>query len=150
MDLIIKRMPCERMEEALQLLRDVFFGEQNIPVELHPLPEHMKPVWWIALNGKEMVGVACGWIENGEWHWGRFAVPPRFRGSGIGKKLAVFSIREIFELGAEAIHIEARDVTVGILQKLGGKITGTPMDFHGDPVTPMILTKQNFTDRADA
>jgi predicted GNAT family N-acyltransferase len=150
MDLIIQRMPHERMEEALQLLRDVFFGEQNIPVELHPLPEHKKPVWWIALSDTEMVGVACGWIENGEWHWGRFAVPPRLRGSGIGKKLAVFSIREIFELGAEAIHIEARDVTVGILQKLGGKITGAPTDFHGDPVTPMILTKQDFTDRSDA
>lgn len=150
MDLIIKSMPRERMDEALRLLRDVFYGEQNIPVELHPLPDHMKPVWWIALNGKEMVGVACGWIDQGEWHWGRFAVPPRLRGFGIGKKLAAFSIHEIFELGAETIHIEARDVTVGILQKLGGKIIGAPTDFHGDPVTPMILTKQDFTDRADA
>lgn len=94
--MIIERMPRERMEEALQLLRAVFYGEQNIPVELHRLPEHMKPVWWYARCGQEMVGVACGWLENGVWHWGRFAVPPRLRGAGIGKKLAAYSIAEIF------------------------------------------------------
>jgi len=144
MDLIITRMPPDRMEEALRLLRDVFYGEQNIPVELHPLPYHMRPVWWVALSGTEMVGVACGWVEQDEWHWGRFAVPPRLRGSGIGKKLAAFSIREIFAMGAETIHIEAREVTVGILQKLGGKIIGAPTDFHGDPVTPMVMMKRDF------
>ena len=47
-------------------------------------------------------------------------------------------------MGAETIHIEAREVTVGILQKLGGKIIGAPTDFHGDPVTPMVMMKRDF------
>ena len=144
MDIIIERLPDDRMDEALQLLRDVFYGEQNIPVELHPLPEQRKPVWWFAHIDSQMVGVVAGWTVDGEWHWGRFAVPRKLRGTGIGKKLATFSIREIFGLGAEEIYIEARDVTVGILQKLGGRILGEPMDFHGDPVTPMVLKKIDF------
>jgi len=133
------------MEEALALIEEVFANEQNIPVELHNLKEELRPNWWCAKIGSEIVGVVAGWNEKDEWHWGRFAVKKTLRGQGIGKKLAVFSLNEIFNLGAEKIYIEARDVTVGILKKLGGKVVGEPMIFYGEPVTPMTLEKHEFT-----
>jgi hypothetical protein len=40
--------------------------------------------------------------------------------------------------------MEARDVSVGILKKLGGKVTGEPINFYGDSVTPMILKRDDF------
>ncbi len=144
MDVVVERMPRERKEEALRLLKEVFTGEQNIPAELHDINEDLKPVWWYARIDTEMVGVAAGWIEKDQWHWGRFAVDKKLRGMGIGKKLAVFTLGEIFSLGADKIYIEARDITVGILKKLGGKVVGEPVDFFGDSVTPMILEKQDF------
>lgn len=144
MELIIERLPLNHMEEALILLKEVFTYEQNIPVELHNIREDLKPIWWCAKINSEIVGIVAGWIEKDEWHWGRFAVIKRLRGLGIGKKLAVFSLNEIFNLGAEKISIEARDVTVGILKKLGGKVVGEPINFYGESVTPMILKKHDF------
>lgn len=144
MEYKIGRLPTEFMEKALVLLRDVFAYEQNIPVELHNIKEDLKPIWWCAKSDFEIAGIAAGWIENGEWHWGRFAVDKRLRGLGIGKKLAVFSLSEIFSLGAGKIVINARDITVGIINKFGGRVTGEPTDFYGSSVTPMVLEKSKF------
>jgi len=143
-EIIVEKLPMNNMEEAFILLKEVFAYEQNIPVELHNIKEELKPIWWCVKIDSEIVGIAAGWIEKDEWHWGRFAVKKRLRGLGIGKKLALFSLNEIFNLGAEKIIIEARDITVGILKKLGGKIAGEPTDFYGSPVTPMILEKHDF------
>lgn len=134
MEYKIGRLPTEFMEKALVLLRDVFAYEQNIPVELHNIKEDLKPIWWCAKSDFEIAGIAAGWIENGEWHWGRFAVDKRLRGLGIGKKLAVFSLSEIFSLGAGKIVINARDITVGIINKFGGRVTGEP-----SPLNPSML-----------
>lgn len=144
MGFIIERLPMNYMEEALILLREVFTNEQNIPVELHNIEEDLKPVWWCAKIDSEIVGIAAGWIEKDGWHWGRFAVNKRLRGLGIGKKLAIFSLNEIFNLGAEKISVEARDITVDLLKKLGGKVAGEPINFYGDFVTPIILKKHDF------
>lgn len=146
MELIIERLPINCMEKALVLLSDIFTFEQSIPAELHNISENLKPIWWYAEIDSEIVGIAAGWIEKDEWHWGRFAINKRLRGLGIGKKLAIFSLNEIFNLGAETISIEARDITVNLLEKLGGKAVGKPIDFYEGSVTPMILTKYDFLD----
>ena len=144
MELTIERLPINYKEEAFILLKEVFSYEQNIPAELHDIKEELKPIWWCARIDSEVVGIAAGWIEKDEGHWGRFAVNKRWRGLGIGKKLAIFSLNDIFNLGADKIFIEARDVTIGILKKLGGKVAGEPKIFYGDSITPMILKKHEF------
>lgn len=144
MGFIIERLPINYMEKALILLEEVFTYEQNIPVELHNINEDLKPIWWYAKFDSEIIGIVASWIEKDEWHWGRFAINKRLRGLDIGKKLAIFSLNEIFNLGAEKISIEARDVTVGILKKLGGKVVREPINFYGDSVTYMILKKHDF------
>ncbi|QOX64253.1 GNAT family N-acetyltransferase [Anoxybacterium hadale] len=144
MGLTIERLQEVDMGTALTLLEDVFAGEQNIPVTLNSIPEEREPIWWYVENDSEMVGVIAGWKENDTWHLGRFAVDSRLRGLGIGKKLMKFALGEIFKLGAERIYTEARDVSVSILIKLGGKVIGEPFDFYGEPVTPMIIEKQAF------
>jgi len=144
MEFTLERLPVNDMEKAFILLKEVFSCEQNIPEELLDIKKDLKPIWWCAKIDSEIVGIAAGWIEKDEWHWGRFAVKKRLRGLGIGKKLAIFSLNDIFNLGADKIFIEARDVTIGILKKLGGKVVGETKDFYGDPITPMILKKHEF------
>ena len=144
MGLKIQRLPINCLEDALILATEIFAYEQNIPEELINVSEGLSPIWWSAKQDAEIIGVAASWIDNDEWHWGRFAIDLSLRGLGIGKKLAIFSLRETFNLGAEKISVEARDVTVGILQRLGGKIAGEPEDFYGDSVTPMTIMKYNF------
>lgn len=144
MELIIERLPVNYMEDAITLATEVFAYEQSIPEELINIGEDLKPIWWCARIDDEIIGIAASWVEKNKWHWGRFAVNKRLRGLGIGKKLAVFSLSEIFNIGAEEIYVEARDVTVGILRQLGCKVVGEPINFYGEPVTPITIMKCDF------
>ncbi len=144
MEYSIEILPKHLMASAQNLLKEVFEGEQGIPARLHVPDAAKQPVWWCIRSGFQVVGVAAGWVEENGWHWGRFAVDKSLRGRGLGKKLAVFSLGEIFSLGAKQINIDARDITVGIIKNLGGTVTGEPMLFYEDLVTPMLLTKAGF------
>lgn len=142
--IILEKVTSNYMEDVIKLATEVFTNEQRIPENLIPLNEDLKPIWWCARIDEVIIGISASWKENDEWHWGRYAVDKRLRGKGIGKKLAMFSISEIFDLGAEEIYGEARDITVKMLSKLGCEMTGEPVNFYGDSVTPIIIKKSDF------
>lgn len=144
MELIIERLPLNELGDALELATKVFSHEQSIPEKLLNISKDLNPIWWCARIDMEIIGISASWIEKNEWHWGRFAINTRLRGLGIGKQMAIFSLSETFNMGAEEISVEARDVTVGIIEKLGGKVTGKPIKFFGGTITPMTITKSNF------
>ncbi len=125
----------------------MFTDEQNIPSELVPVNEDLKPIWWCARVGEDIIGVTAAWSEKNKWHWGRFAVDKRVRGVGIGNKIAMFSLHEIFNIGADEIFIEARDITLRMLEKLGCEVVGEAENFYGDSVTPIIVKKYSFMDK---
>lgn len=138
------RISPNYLKDAIKLATEVFTYEQSIPEELVPIKEGLKPTWWCAKIGEDIIGIAASWIEEGEWHWGRFAVDKRFRGLGIGKRIVIFSINETFNLGAEKIFIEAKNITVKILEQFGGNVVGEAIEFYGEPVTPIIIEKSSF------
>ena len=134
----------EYFDATMELLMQTFSVEQNIPGHLVPIPQSKTPQYWCAMVGGDVIGAAAAWQDSGEWHWGRFAVCKNFRGLGIGKIMAFKSITALFSGVTDKIVIEARDIAVGIIKKLGGEQTGAPFDFYGAPVTPMELQKENF------
>lgn len=142
--ILIERISENYMEDAIKLATEVFTNEQGITAELVPVNEALKPIWWCARVGEDIIGVTAAWIEKDKWHWGRFAVDKRLRGLGIGQKIATFSLKEIFSFYDEEIYIEARDVTVNMLMKFGCKVIGEAEDFYGEPVTPITLNESNF------
>lgn len=131
-------------DAAMELEIQTFSIEQNIPSRLVPLSKSKRPKWWCARVGQDVIGAVASWEDSGQWHWGRFAVDKNFRGLGIGKSMAVESITALFTRETDKIIIEARDIAVKIIRKLGGKQTSPPFDFFGDPVTPMELEKEAF------
>ena len=144
-----KRLRIEPLRDAyfdaaVELIVQIFSGEQNIPSHLVPISKRKSPQWWCARVGEDIIGAAAAWKASGQWHWGRFAIDKNFRGLGIGKSLAIESITALFTGVTDQITIEARDATVGIIKKLGGKQTNPPFDFFGAPVTPMELEKKAF------
>ncbi|AVP62374.1 MULTISPECIES: bifunctional helix-turn-helix transcriptional regulator/GNAT family N-acetyltransferase [Clostridium] len=143
----IERLSSNYIEDAIKLTTEIFTYEQGIPEELIPINEDLKPIWWCARVGEDIIGVVACWQENNQWHWGRFAVDKRLRGLGIGKKMAIFSLNEMFNLDVKEVFIEARDVTVTILKQLGCEILGKPIDFYGEPVTPVIIKKRDFINK---
>jgi DNA-binding MarR family transcriptional regulator/predicted GNAT family N-acyltransferase len=135
----MEKVSSNYMKDAIKLATEVFNREQNIPEKLIPVNEDLKPIWWCARVGEDIIGVAASWKENDKWHWGRYAIDKRLRGIGIGKKLAIFSLNEIFNLGADEIFIEARYITLKMLEKFGCEVTGEAQDFYGDSVTPITI-----------
>ncbi|WP_238883774.1 GNAT family N-acetyltransferase [Clostridium sp. YIM B02551] len=143
----IEKVKQENMEEVIKLSIEVFKKEQHIPEELIPISEEFEPIWWCGKLNGEIVAVVASWKKEGEWHWGRYAVDKKLRGKGLGKKIALFSLNEVFNLGAEEIYIEARDITLKMLEKLGCEVIGNAEDFYGDRVTPIVLKKNKFIHR---
>lgn len=146
-DIKIERVLLDYMDDAIRIATEVFSYEQNIPKNLIPINEEFKPIWWCAKIGEDIIGVVAGWTENNQWHWGRFAIDRRLRGLGIGKKMAIFSLNEIFNLGVEKVFIEARDITVKMLEQLGSKVVGESIDFYGESVTPITIKKCDYVNR---
>lgn len=145
--ILIERISENYIKEAIELATEVFTNEQSIPEELVPVSENLKPIWWCARVGEDIIGVVSAWKEKDKWHWGRFAVDKRLRGMGIGQKLAIASLKEIFNSYTDEIYIEARDATLNMLMKFECKVIGEAEDFYGEPVTPIILSKNNFMKR---
>ncbi|PSL07209.1 GNAT family N-acetyltransferase [Cecembia rubra] len=144
-DLIIVQLSDAQMALAIELMEMVFSLEQNIPSSYLPV-KFLPQKSWGAFHKQKLIALATAWWEGNIWHWGRYAVAPDWRGKGIGKKLAEQSIKELLDDGVNEIHIDARDITVSLLSKLGAKIIGETFDFYGN-VTPMRLTNQDFVNR---
>lgn len=137
------------MDAAYGFLETVFSKEQHIPKELIPLSFEQQH-WWCFRNQNAIIGTVAAWNDNGVWHWGRLAVSSNHRGLGLGKQLALTSFRDLFNDGIEEITIDARDITVKLLQSLGGKVTGVTDTFFGIPITPMKIKRQDFFDSIDS
>lgn len=128
--------------DALLLMQKVFFEEQHIPVDYLPVKIFPQISWGI-FKGDTLIGLSIAWKEDDLWHWGRYAVHPQWRGKGLGKKLAQVSLSDLFQKGAQEVHIDARDVTLKLLLQYGAKVVGDTFDFYG-PVTPMRLMAVDF------
>lgn len=137
-----KTLNSDQQEKVLQLLVEVFQKEQGIPEHYLPVPFPIQQTYGV-FTGPTLVGVAVGWYDGQLWHWGRFAIHTSHRGKGLGKVLAAFSFRQLFDQGIDMFVIEARDITVNLLLGLGATVTGDPYDIFGK-VTPMELTQEAF------
>lgn len=131
-------------EALLSLLITVFHGEQGIPESSVVAIDQEETRWWGAYIGETLIGTACAWKEQEEYHWGRFCIHPDYRGQKIAGKLAEKSLHDLFASGKEVLVSEARDTTVHILKKMGAEITGPPVFFYGSNVTPMKICRENF------
>ena len=142
---IVFRRATERdISQILELQRRVFSGEQNIPAGEIPAFLAKKPQCWCAVCGGQIVGTAAAWKEGGSVHWGRFATDPDYRGRHIGRRIAQLSFDELFTQGIDEIYMEAREITAGMVCRMGGRIIGEPQPFYVGTVTPVTLRKEDY------
>ncbi|MDX5477190.1 MAG: GNAT family N-acetyltransferase [Cyclobacteriaceae bacterium] len=142
LSLNIEVLSDDHLIDALLLMQKVFFEEQQIPVDYLPVKIFPQISWGI-FNGDSLIGLSIAWKEEDLWHWGRYAVHPQWRGKGLGRKLAQVCLSDLFQQGAQEVHIDARNVTLKLLLQFGAKVVGDTFDFYG-PVTPMRLKAVDF------
>ena len=144
---VIREASDHDMTDIMDLITSVFNGEQEIPIELIPIPDELTPRWWCAEESGIITGCIALYKEHNDWHLGRFAVSPNRRGASLGSLLFETAVRDIFDSGIEVLCCEARDTTVHIILKHGGKITGEAIPFFKGNVTPMIISKDSFVEK---
>ena len=141
---VIRKATDQDMKDIMELIISVFNGEETIPTELIPIPDELTPRWWCADENGVITGSIALYQEHGEWHLGRFAVSPNRRGVSLGSRLFETAVQDIFQSGIEVLYCEARDTTVHIILKHGGKIIGEAVPFFKGNVTPMLISKDSF------
>lgn len=86
--------------------------------------------------GRGAVRGGCG-VAGGERDpLGPLVVLPAFRGRHIGSRLARFSFDDLFAMGVDRIHMDARETTVRIVCGMGRAVVGEPgrvLPGHRDP-----------------
>lgn len=145
-NITIRRANEKDLDQINALITNVFHGEQDIPIELIPVPEEMEPQWWCAEENGAILGAIVLYREKNEWHLGRFAVLPEKRNARIGSCLFEKAVQDIFSSEIQELYCEARDTTVHIIEKYGGKATGNAFPFFKGNVTPMVLSMNAFTE----
>lgn len=141
---VIRRAEAADMRPIMELVDEVFWKEQGIPRSLNPIPPEKRPQWWCVREGAEIVGTLAAYWEDGACRLGRLTVAPLRRRRRLGEGLLRFALGDLFAQDVPQISMEARPVTVGILQKLGAEAVGEPFPFYRGTVTPLLLTREAF------
>jgi predicted GNAT family N-acyltransferase len=104
---------------ALDLRREVFVGEQGVP--LHEELDHHDAgaLHLVAVRGGEVVGT-CRLVEAGDTvRLGRMAVAPAERGRGLAARLLAEADAQATGLGARRIALAAQLSATGVYERAG-------------------------------
>lgn len=143
-ELYIRKATVEDLVQIVAMQNAAFHGEQGIPEDSVENFSKKEPLCWCAFLGAEMVGTVAAWQEEGWTHVGRFVVDPAHRGHHIGKRLICAAFEDLFAEGAEELYMEARAVTVKLVESIGGKAVGETVPFFGGTITPMTLAREDY------
>lgn len=143
-EITIRKAAPSDLSAIVAMQNAAFHGEQGIPEDSVENFSKKEPLCWCAFLGAEMVGTVAAWQEEGRTHVGRFVVDPAHRGHHIGKRLICAAFEDLFAEGAEELYMEARAVTVKLVESIGGKAVGETVPFFGGTITPMTLAWEDY------
>ncbi|MCD7839792.1 MAG: GNAT family N-acetyltransferase [Erysipelotrichaceae bacterium] len=127
-----------------ELSGEIFESEQGIPKSLTHIDDDKNPQWWYVLDNESIIGTICAYFDNYECHIGRIAIVPFMRNRGIATKMIRHALEDLFSQGINTIYLEARDITVHMLEKIGGEVCGESFEFYGDTCTLVMIKKENY------
>lgn len=141
---IMRRARPDEKERILELVGNVFEIEQGIPRDMDDIPEEKFPQWWCIEVKDKLAGAIVSWEEPDGVHLGRFVIHPKYRHRHLGTHLLGSVIGSLFAQGYPEVRGDARDVTLQIILKMGGRIIGEPYEFYGSNCTPFVVEREAF------
>jgi predicted GNAT family N-acyltransferase len=122
LDLIIEVVDLNnpKYEQLLQIRKDVFVKEQKVPEELEIDKEHESVFYLASLDNVAMATGRYRKKADKYFKIERVATLPKYRGKGLGKKLMLQMLEDIFKNNKHAIpFLYSQDSAVDFYKKLG-------------------------------
>ena len=121
------------VDEALELRRRVYVGEQGVSLEadrdgLDPTAVHV-----VAVEGGRIVGTCRLVFEHGLARLGRMAVESDMRGRGLGAALLAEAESQARTAGAERIRLHAQLAARSLYERGGFQVQGVEFLEEGIP-----------------
>lgn len=118
---------------------DVFVHEQRCPYpEIDDIDARETTVHIRAVDGDELLGTARIFPAGGYMQFGRFALHPRARGTGLGADIMQAALELARRQGHPTVFLEAQSPLVGYYRGFGFEVCGEEFMDEGIPHTPMI------------
>jgi predicted GNAT family N-acyltransferase len=121
------------IDEALELRRRVFVGQQGVTLEadrdgLDPTALHV-----VAVDGERIVGT-CRLVFDGELaRLGRMAVENDYRGRGLGAEILAEAEQQARTAGSERIRLHAQIAARSLYERGGFEVQGHEFMEEGIP-----------------
>lgn len=146
----IRKIQQSEIPLVMKKIGDIFYLEQGIPKNLNYIDSQYHPQWWGAFQDSRLLGTVASYIENNLCHMGRITVEKELRGQHVGTALIVFALNELFKQDVPEVFLDAREITVHIILRLGGKIIGKEHPFYKGTCTPVSITKDEFLHKCES
>ena len=122
--MIIRRALPAEVDAAFDIRRRVFMAEQGISEadEFDGLDD--QAIHILAFVGDAPAGTTRLFINDGLGTIGRVAVLRENRGTGLGRELILYSMKELKSQGAHTAKLGAQVAAIGFYETLGFKVFG--------------------------
>ena len=129
-------------EEILDLRKEVFIAEKNVPVEEELDGKEKEHIHFGMYDGDALVAcLRAQSVGKGLIHIGRIAVRKDRRGQGMGKTLLEYLFAYAKENEFSAVELSAMDSAEGFYKKLGFVSEG---DYYPEAGIPHIYMKKEL------
>jgi predicted GNAT family N-acyltransferase len=119
------------IDQALELRRRVFCGEQGVSLEADRDGQDDEAIQVVCLRTGSVLGTCRVVVRGGLGRLGRMAVEPAVRGRGIGAELLVEAERAAREVGATRMRLHAQAAAVSLYVRGGYERVGEPFMEEG-------------------
>jgi predicted GNAT family N-acyltransferase len=121
------------VDEALELRRRVFVGQQGVTLEADRDGRDPEATHIVAVENRRVVGTCRLVFDDQLARLGRMAVEPERRGHGIGAALLARAEREARDAGAQRIRLHAQTAARSLYERGGFEAQGVEFMEEGIP-----------------
>ena len=117
----------KHLKQVLQLRKEIFVDEQEIPIELEMDGQDDKSIHAIALKDDMVVATGRLTLEGKEGVISRIAVSSEFRRSGLGRSIMQYLEEQARQLQLHELTLKPHNYLQPFYQSLGYSLLG---DYH--------------------
>jgi len=131
--------------KAVLSLEQVVFPEDTYDmIEFLSLYLRSDSIFFVARQGKMVVGYVVGYVEADAGYVVSIAVDPDVRGQGLGRLLMETLLARLYEQGARGIGLHVREdnaAAIQLYESLGFSKQGTVPDYYENGASALAMER---------